>query len=75
MTKKFGKGSAEVSVLRGIDLDVPRGQVFGFLGPNWSGETPTIRILTGTSAPRSGQALVLGEDVVAHPEQVRPRIG
>ena len=71
LTKTFGNFTA----VDGIDLDVPRGQVFGFLGPNGSGKTTTIRILTGTSAPRSGQALVLGEDVVAHPERVRPRIG
>ena len=62
LTKTFG----DFTAVDGIDLDVPRGQVFGFLGPNGSGKTTTIRILTGTSAPRSGQALVLGEDVVAH---------
>ena len=71
LTKTFG----DFTAVDGIDLDVPRGQVFGFLGPNGSGKTTTIRILTGTSAPRRGQALVLGEDVVAHPERVRPRIG
>ncbi len=71
LTKSFG----DFVAVDGIDLDVPRGQVFGFLGPNGSGKTTTIRILTGTSAPGSGRALVLGEDVVAHPERVRPRIG
>ncbi len=60
----------------GIDFDVPRGTIFGFLGPNGSGKTTTIRMLTGTSAPdQAGQALVLGEDVVAHPERVKQRIG
>ena len=71
LTKSFG----DFVAVDGIDLDVPRGQVFDFLGPNGSGKTTTIRILTGTSAPGSGRALVLGEDVVAHPERVRPRIG
>ncbi len=71
LTKTFG----DFTAVDGLDLDVPRGQIFGFLGPNGSGKTTTIRILTGTSAPRSGRALVLGEDVVAHAERVRPRIG
>jgi len=71
LTKRFG----DFVAVDGIDLDVPRGQVFGFLGPNGSGKTTTIRMLTGTVAPHGGTALVLGEDVVAHPERVRPRIG
>jgi len=71
LTKSFG----DFTAVGGLDLDVPRGQIFGFLGPNGSGKTTTIRILTGTSAPRGGQAFVLGADVVAHPELVRPRIG
>ncbi len=71
LTKRFGSFTA----VDGIDFDVPRGTIFGFLGPNGSGKTTTIRMLTGTSAPDAGQALVLGEDVVAHPERIRQRIG
>ncbi len=71
LVKNFGGFTA----VNGIDVDVPRGQVFGFLGPNGSGKTTTIRILTGSLAPTRGRALVLGEDVAAHPERVRPRIG
>ncbi len=71
LTKKFGTFTA----VDAIDFDVPRGQVFGFLGPNGSGKTTTIRMLTGTIAPRSGRALVLGEDVVARPDRVKRRIG
>ncbi|MGB7961765.1 MAG: ABC transporter ATP-binding protein [Propionicimonas sp.] len=71
LVKTFGGFTA----VNGIDVDVPRGQVFGFLGPNGSGKTTTIRILTGSLAPTHGRALVLGEDVAAHPERVRPRIG
>ena len=59
LTKTFG----DFTAVDGIDLDVPRGEVFGFLGPNGSGKTTTIRMLTGTLRPNSGSALVLGEDV------------
>jgi ABC-2 type transport system ATP-binding protein len=71
LTKSFGSFTA----VDGIDLDVPRGQIFGFLGPNGSGKTTTIRMLTGTLRPRSGEARVLGENVVRHPDRVQRRIG
>jgi ABC-2 type transport system ATP-binding protein len=71
LTKTFGSFTA----VDGIDLVVPRGQIFGFLGPNGSGKTTTIRMLTGTLRPKSGSAQVLGTDVVHHPDQVKPRIG
>ena len=71
LIKRYGSFTA----VDGIDFDVPRGQVFGFLGPNGSGKTTTIRMLTGTIAPQAGRALVLGEDVVARPDRVKRRIG
>lgn len=71
LTKTFG----DFTAVDGIDLDVPRGEVFGFLGPNGSGKTTTIRMLTGTLRPNSGSALVLGEDVFGHPDRVQRRIG
>ncbi|MCA0295415.1 MAG: ABC transporter ATP-binding protein [Actinobacteria bacterium] len=71
LTKTFG----DFTAVDGIDLDVPRGQIFGFLGPNGSGKTTTIRMLTGTLRPKSGTAEVLGVDVVRHPERVKRRIG
>ncbi len=71
LVKRFGSFTA----VDGIDFDVPRGQIFGFLGPNGSGKTTTIRMLTGTSGPNAGAALVLGEDVVHHPERIKQRFG
>ncbi|MBU4161741.1 MAG: ABC transporter ATP-binding protein [Actinobacteria bacterium] len=71
LTKTFGTFAA----VDGIDFEVPRGQIFGFLGPNGSGKTTTIRMLTGTLRPKSGLAEVLGTDVVRHPERVQRRIG
>jgi ABC-2 type transport system ATP-binding protein len=59
----------------GLDLEVRRGEVFGLLGPNGSGKTTTIRLLTGLVEPTSGTATVVGIDVVHNPEKVRTRIG
>jgi ABC-2 type transport system ATP-binding protein len=71
LTKTFG----DFTAVDGIDFDVPRGQIFGFLGPNGSGKTTTIRMLTGTLRPKSGRAEVLGHDVIRHPDLVQRRIG
>ena len=87
MTPSAGSGQAAIAVtglrknfgafaaVDGIDVTVGRGQIFGFLGPNGSGKTTTIRMLCGTMRPDSGTALVLGTDVVRHPDRVQRRIG
>jgi ABC-2 type transport system ATP-binding protein len=71
LTKRFG----DFTAVDGIDFDVPRGEIFGFLGPNGSGKTTTIRMLCGTIGPSSGGAIVLGHDVAGDPESVRRSIG
>jgi ABC-2 type transport system ATP-binding protein len=71
LAKRFG----DFTAVDGINFDVPRGQVFGFLGPNGSGKSTTIRMLTGSLKANGGRALVLGEDVLAHPARVQRRIG
>jgi ABC-2 type transport system ATP-binding protein len=71
LTKRFG----DFTAVDGIDFDVPRGEIFGFLGPNGSGKTTTIRMLCGTIGPSSGGATVLGHDVAGDPESVRRSIG
>ena len=71
LTKSYG----DVRALRGVDLVVPRGQIFGFLGPNGAGKTTTIRCLLDLIRPDGGQARVLGLDPQADPVAVRAQVG
>jgi ABC-2 type transport system ATP-binding protein len=64
-----------VEAVRGLDLDVARGEVFGFLGPNGAGKTTTVRMLCTLLPPTGGSASVAGVDVVADAAEVRRRIG
>lgn len=72
LSKMYRGGQLAVDSL---DLAVPAGSVFGFLGPNGSGKTTTIRMLMGLISPTAGQARVLGADVLGHGGQVLPRVG
>jgi ABC-2 type transport system ATP-binding protein len=65
----------EVRALDGVTLQVARGEVFGLLGPNGSGKTTMVRILSTILAPTSGVAFVNGIDVVKNPQAVRGSIG
>lgn len=65
----------ETHALNGLNFSIPSGIVFGLLGPNGSGKTTTIRILSTLLTPTSGQARVLGFDVVKDAGKVRGRIG
>ena len=71
LVRAFG----HVQAVRGIDLTVRRGQIYGFLGPNGSGKSTTIRMLCGILSPTGGAATVLGYDVMRQPEMVKERIG
>jgi ABC-2 type transport system ATP-binding protein len=59
----------------GLTIEVPPGIVFGFLGPNGSGKTTTIRMLLGLLEPTGGNAEVLGFDTVKNPDEIRLRTG
>ncbi len=71
LTKKFERFTA----VDGISFTVPRGTIFGFLGPNGSGKTTTIRMLLGLLKPTSGVARVLGYDCARQTQEIRRRAG
>jgi ABC-2 type transport system ATP-binding protein len=71
LTKSYGK----VCALRGIDLEVQRGEIFGFLGPNGAGKTTTIRCLLDMIRPDGGKALLLGLNPQLDPVAVQARTG
>src|SRR3984885_3601160 len=72
LTKRFRGGQVAVDH---IDLAVPRGSVYGFLGPNGSGKTTTIRVLLGLVSPTSGRAKLRGEPMPSGAIRVLPRVG
>lgn len=64
LCKQFkGKKMTRVEALKGLDLDVGQGEIFGFLGPNGAGKSTTIKCLMGLIAPTSGTATIMGEQV------------
>lgn len=70
-----GRGQDDVEAVRGIDLAVRKGEVFGFLGPNGAGKTTTVRMMCTLLPISEGHATVAGIDVTQHPAEVRRRIG
>jgi ABC-2 type transport system ATP-binding protein len=75
LTRTFVTGKDTVEAVRGIDLDVAKGELVAFLGPNGAGKSTTLRMLTSLLPPTSGMATVAGVDVTADPSEVRRRIG
>jgi len=74
-TERLVKHYGKVEALRGLDLQVKRGEIYGFLGPNGAGKTTTIRCLLDTIRPTEGRAIVLGMDPQQDPVGVRARVG
>jgi ABC-2 type transport system ATP-binding protein len=72
LAKRFRGGQLAVA---GIDLVVPHGSVYGFLGPNGSGKTTTIRMLLGLISPTAGTHTMLGLPMPKHAAEVLPRVG
>jgi ABC-2 type transport system ATP-binding protein len=71
LTRRFGRFTA----VDDVTFDVPKGEIFGYLGANGAGKSTTIRMLTGLLAPTSGECRVAGFDVATDPESVKASIG
>jgi ABC-type multidrug transport system ATPase subunit len=71
LTKRFGAQT----VVDGIDLEVPQGAVYGFLGPNGSGKTTPIRMLLGLVTPTNGDVSLLGAEMPRHLPDILPAVG
>ena len=74
-TGSLRRRSLEVEAVRGVSFEIAEGELFGLLGPNGAGKTTTIKMLITLLIPTSGQARVLGHDVVADARWVRKHIG
>jgi ABC-2 type transport system ATP-binding protein len=75
LVKHYTGRSGTVEAVRGVDLRVAAGEVFGFLGPNGAGKSTTVKMLTTLLSITSGTATVAGVDVASEPDEVRRRIG
>ena len=71
LTKRYG----ERTVVDGLTMQVERGEIFGFLGPNGSGKTTSIRMMCGLLTPDGGQGHTLGFDVVRQAGEIKKRVG
>jgi ABC-2 type transport system ATP-binding protein len=75
LRKTFTSRRSTVEAVRGVDLEVGRGEIFGFLGPNGAGKTTTLRMLATLIRPTAGEAWIAGVDLARDPAEVRRRIG
>src|SRR3974377_2285507 len=71
LTKRFG----DFTAVNHVSFQVERGEVLGYLGPNGSGKTTTIRMLLGLLQPTEGEALVLGNSIRTQAERIRQQVG
>jgi ABC-2 type transport system ATP-binding protein len=71
LTKRYGKFTA----VDGIDLEVPRGELFGLLGPNGAGKTTSLRMIVGILRPTSGTVTIGGIDIQARPLEAKAQLG
>jgi ABC-2 type transport system ATP-binding protein len=75
LAKTYRSRAGTVEAVRGVDLRVESGEVFGFLGPNGAGKSTTVKMLTTLLSITAGSARVAGADVAGEPDAVRRRIG
>ena len=72
---KLKKNYGDFAALRGIDLEVRRGALFGLLGPNGAGKTTALRIIAGILQPTAGRVIVAGHDIQRDPEKAKSKLG
>ena len=75
LVKNYTGGDGTVEAVRGVDLEVRRGEIFAFLGPNGAGKSTTVRMLTTLLSITDGRAEVAGVDVAENPDRARAKIG
>jgi lipooligosaccharide transport system ATP-binding protein len=75
LRKEFGRGESAVEAVRGIDVEVRRGEAFGFLGPNGAGKSSTMRMVAAVSPVSGGTLRILGLDPAIDGPRIRARIG
>jgi len=75
LAKAYGFGARKLEAVRGIDLEVQRGEIFGLVGPDGAGKTTTMQMLCGILTPTRGEATVAGVDVIKNPSGLGGRIG
>jgi len=75
LCRRFVSRKGTVEAVKGVDLQVADGQVYGFLGPNGAGKTTTLRMLSTLLPPSEGTAVICGHDLRTAPERVRESIG
>ncbi len=73
LKKTFRHNFTKTEILKGIDLEIERGEVFGFIGPNGAGKTTTVKVLLGLTSPTSGKVKVLGQE--PNNTEVKRKIG
>ncbi len=71
LTKRFG----DKTVVDGFDMEVPKGAIYGFLGPNGSGKTTTIRMMCGLLTPDGGTGTCLGYDILTEQQKIKEHVG
>jgi len=75
LRKSFRSRRTSIEAVKGVNMQVEEGEIFGFLGPNGAGKTTTMRMLTTLLEPSGGRATVVGHDLLREPGQVRKHIG
>ena len=75
LRKTFGKGESAFEAVKGIDVEVQRGEAFGFLGPNGAGKSSTMRMIAAVSPISGGELRILGLDPATDGPAIRGRLG